>query len=285
MINVILDNSIKRVPPIAIPMREATDEPITINLDGKNYTLIYRTGKLDERIRDGLLDNQGLRAYYQGNRETQGIDIRLGNRVIATKLFFNIWNKIPHNKYNEFVGELLIPEIPRNVLKTVNNKTDIDWDDNDWLKIFEILKTEFDLPEDPRFAEEEDLRKQLIKKLDALNREDEVLTDVDVWFSGVRIDVYRKHHDSPKITIYELKTGPGEPINLYQLKMYWDGLVLEKKYPSSAVLICEKYDPKLKNMADQINLMTPQEGGLPYNFSIATIAETDLIKQRKQKKK
>jgi hypothetical protein len=37
-------------------------------------------------------------------------------------------------------------------------------------------------------------------------------------------------------------------------------------------------------MADKINLFTPQQGAKPYNFSIKTIEELELIKQPKKKR-
>jgi len=285
MIRVTLDNSTQKVPPIEIPVESTKDYIIPVNIEGKNYDLEYRTGLINETKRNQYLTNRGLRLYYQGNLDTQGIDIRLGKRVIATKQLQNIFDKKPHNKYNIFLAELLIPELPRNILKTVNNKTDIDFDDQDWLKIFEILAKEYPIPEDPRFAEEEKLRNQWIKKLKSVEANDEVLSDVSVWFSGVKIDVYRKKHDTNAIIVYELKAGVGEPLDLYQLKMYWDGLVMEKRYPSEGILICEKFDSKLKNMADKMNLMTHEKDAKPYNFSIKTIEELELIKPPSRKNK
>ena len=56
--------------------------------------------------------------------------MRLGKRVIATRVFDVIWKTddglsqlTRHNNYNDFVGEVLIPELPRGVLTTVNNKS------------------------------------------------------------------------------------------------------------------------------------------------------------------
>ena len=81
--------------------------------------------------RDKLIKGKKAKFYYQQNQPTQGIDIRLGKRVIATWQFETIWNVSRHNSFNDFVGELLIPDLPRGVLSTTNTKTDFNLDDPD----------------------------------------------------------------------------------------------------------------------------------------------------------
>jgi hypothetical protein len=285
-IYVSLEDKTNKVPPIEIPMILNEDFPITMEIDGRNVEIIYRTGLIDERKRKMLMNGKGLRSYYLQNRETQGIDIRIGKRVIATKQLNSIWGKVPHNKYNIFAGELILPEMPRNVLRTVNNKTDIDFDDPEWVKIFDYLREKHELKEDPREAEEEDLRTQWIKKIRDTNPDDKVLPDVHVWFNGVRIDVYREiaKGNSIEIIIYELKAVEGRPLDLYQLKMYWDGLVINNhNSPKEAWLICESPSDKLQDMADRMNLMTPQKNSNPYKFIIKTIEEVGLRKNNKKK--
>lgn len=263
----------KKVIPLNIPMEGNKSIPIRVTLNGNNYNLNYTTGLIDENRRDIL----GFKSYYQGNTLTQGIDIRLGKRVIATKQLLNIFGVKPHNKYNEFVGELVIPDLPRNILKTVNNKTDIDFEDEDWINIFNILKTEHQIPENPRFAEEEELRTQWLRILRNSEPRDSVLSDNHVWFNGVQIDVFRKKYDTGEITIYELKVGKAAAIDLYQLKMYWDGLVKQGESPTTAWLICLSTSDTIEAMVKEINLMKPQEGSNPYIFSIHTLDELNLI--------
>lgn len=77
---------------------------------------------------------------------SQGIDIRLSKEVIATRQFETIWKTDDgeeqlsrHPKYNDFLGELMIPELPKFILTTVNNKTDFNFNDPDWKKLFDKL--------------------------------------------------------------------------------------------------------------------------------------------------
>ena len=55
--------------------------------------------------------------------------------------------------------------------------------------------------------------------------------------------------------------GRAEPQNLYQLKMYWDGLVLQGCQPTHGTLLVQNYSSDLKLMLDQMNrLPSPASG-------------------------
>ena len=222
VINVAIRNNTVRVPPIRVPIGKMTTTYVNVELCGTVHKLEYRYGVLDEVKRDKLVRGEKAKFYYQNNTPTQGIDIRLGKRVIATRQFETIWKTdngqqqlSRHPKYNDFVGELLIPELPQGVLSTVNNKTDFNLDDPDWKNIFEQLNPIRPV-HDIREKSESELRKKWLKMLRATNPEDTVTDEHSVWPTGTRIDVYRKTTDGNTI-IYELKAGSGRPLDLYQL--------------------------------------------------------------------
>ena len=55
--------------------------------------------------------------------------------------------------------------------------------------------------------------------------------------------------------------GRAEPQNLYQLKMYWDGLVLQGCQPTHGTLLVQNDSSDLKLMLDQMNrLPSPASG-------------------------
>ena len=71
--------------------------------------------------------------------------------------------------------------------------------------------------------------------------------------------------------------GRAEPQNLYQLKMYWDGLVLQGCQPTHGTLLVQNYSSDLKLMLDQMNRLPPpltRDGrpSAPYALDIATHA-------------
>lgn len=274
------------VPPVSVPMMMACEEKFEIELGGDLVSLVYIHGSMDQQKRDSLIQGDKCRYYYQGTQPTQGIDIRLGKRVIATAQLSEIWTREDgtplsrHNTYNDFLGELIIPELPRGVLSTLNNKTGIDRNDSDWDSIFELLAS-FPPRKNASLVSEKELQKRRMNILKAANPEDTVTSEISIWPTGTRIDILDSN-DSGKLDIYELKIGKGEPQHLYQLRMYWDGLVLEGIQPTRGILIASEYANHLHEMLRILNELPPPcfpdgKPSLPYNFFLSTHAEKQLI--------
>ena len=293
-IDISIGNDSKYVSAIEVPIAQAFTKYFSVELSGITYDLVYRYGMLDEVKRDNLVKGKKARCYYQGNMATQGIDIRLGDRVIATKQFDSIWRigegkpLQRDNHYNMFVGELLIPELPRGVLSTVNNKTDFNLDDPGWMRIFDTLNEEEYKPikNEGLLLVESELKNRWKDMLIGVNQHDEVTTERSVWSSGVRIDVYRKTAaPDNSVIIYELKAGAAGPLHLYQLKMYWDGLILEGIQPKEACLLVAEYDEKIESMAKTMNSFPPPKfangsDSAPYNFNVCTYDDVKMNRKR-----
>ncbi len=275
VIIVSIGNDTLQVPPIQVPFGNKNVEYMDIEIGGETYNLKYYHGTLDEVRRNSLVRGQPTKYYYQGNIPTQGIDIRLGKRVIAVKQLETIWktddnNRISqlsrHNDFNDFVGELVIPNLPRGILTTVNNKTDFNLDDMEWQKIFNRLN-DFRPKRNIRTKTEAVLKNKWMGMLKATNPEEQISDEISVWPTGVRIDVYRKTLNND-IIIYELKVGTASPIHIYQLKMYWDGLVLNGEQPREAILLVEDFHTNIEEMINKMNTITPPNKSKPYNFKI-----------------
>ncbi len=280
-IKISIDNDTLQVLAVPVPTGKREVKYINVKIGSQIHKLTYNYGALDEERRDTLVRGEKAKFYYQGNRSTQGIDIRLGKRTIAVQQLEHIWLTedkqkpiMRHNDYNDFVGELLIPELPRGVLTTVNNKTDFNLDDEEWQKIFDQLR-EIKPIKKIREKNETDLRKKWMEMLKATNPEEEIVDHISVWFSGVKIDVYRKT-STGAIIIYELKVGTAAPLHLYQLKMYWDGLVLKGEQPKEAILLVEDFLPTHEQMANEMNNLTPPLNSKPYNFKLEKISNKGL---------
>lgn len=284
-IAVTVGDSTVLVPPIHVPMMMTRTEYFQVELGGQVVPLTYVYGVLDRLQRDCLVQGGKARYYYQGSQPTQGIDIRLGKRVIATAQLSEIWQREDgkplsrHNSYNDFVGELLIPELPRGVLATLTNKTGVDRNDPEWVKVFEALAA-YPPVKNAQSAGEKELRLRWMRMLKATNPEDDVTGEVTVWPTGTRIDV-TDQNKSGKCDIYELKAGKGEPQDLYQLRMYWDGLVLSGVQPTRGVLLAAGFAEHMAAMVPLLNalpapLFPDGTPSAPYNFSLATHAEKQL---------
>ena len=273
------------VPPIPVPMMMGRTEKLEVELGGQVVPVTYVHGTLDKSKQEHLVQGSKARFYYQCSQPTQGIDIRLGKRVIATAQLGEVWHRedgsplCRHNSYNDFVGELILPELPRGVLATLNNKTGIDRNDPDWDVVFEAL-VDFPPQKNAAALSEDELKKKWMKILKAANPEDDVTSEISVWPTGTRVDVVDKGANG-KCDIYELKTRKAEPQDLYQLRMYWDVLVLEGIQPTRGILLTAKYNDAIREMAEQMNSLptpnlpdgTPSE---PYRFLLATHQEKEL---------
>lgn len=203
------------VAPVEVPVMRAYEEILEVELGGESVKMAYRYGALNAAKCETLVQGSRARYYYQNNQPTQGIDIRLGKRVIATAMLSEIWvkeNGSPiqrHNHYNDFVGELCIPELPRGVLATLNNKTGIDRTDPGWEAVFEALQ-QYQPPKNATSYEEAELKRKWVERLRAADDDNDVSTEVSVWPTGTRIDVVASN-PMGKYDIYELKVRKAEP--------------------------------------------------------------------------
>ncbi len=250
------------------------------NEDGeKNLKLKVRNKEIEFKVTYGYLkeDEEQYKIYYRGYNSQKGLDIQIGDRVIATGIFNEIWKDIAtedkNDGYRTFVGEVIIPEQNRGIFSTINNKTFVNEEDDDWKKLFEIIGREIDpKPSKNWRPTEEYIRKELIKKL-KLTPSKPIVDSRKVWGTGVEIDVYYEYKD--EIFIYEIKIGKAAPLHLYQLKMYWDGLVIQGKQPTKAILMIEEIGKNIETMIEEMNTKLKDPSGNNYNFEFKKYDKKD----------
>ena len=174
----------------------------------------------------------------------------------------------------------MLPELPRGVLSTLNNKTGINMQDPTG-----AISTRLCQPIRPSNTPPSIVsvisRNAGCRCSRPFAPDHEVTDEVSVWPTGTRIDVLDAGADQ-SLVIYEMKVKKGEPIHLYQLLMYWDGLVHTGRQPTQAILIVPQYTEDLAQTAKMINeTHTPPKlpdgsDGLPYNLQIAKFSEKEL---------
>lgn len=213
----------------------------------KPFEITTHLGKIKIEGEIGLLDVDSLTTrkdrlyYYRNTMESQGADFRIGNRVVMTRLLTEIWQKARHPSYNAFWGELRIPGDKSKVPKTLNNKTSIDFEDSAWLEIANAIRDE--IPEPKRYKAtktEAELREELANQLKAHALPTDVIDENHPCYSGagVPVDIYRDESKREgNIYIYETKAGKLQPLDVYQLVMYWDGLVEDGITPTIGYLV------------------------------------------------
>lgn len=201
--------------------------------------------------------------YYRISAESQGVDFRIGNRVVATRLVTEIWRSPRHPKINPFCGEFKVEPIEGRIPKTLNNKTSIDFDDEVWMDIAAGIRKKVKLPKWKGARTEAELREELVKQLNAHKRPGDVVEENYDCFSGagVVVDIYRDEvHRGGEVIIYETKPGKASPLDVYQLRMYWDGIVVDGKQPAAAILVAKEWTTGAKTVMNFVNSLTDRNG-------------------------
>jgi hypothetical protein len=239
--------------------------PIEPDYDTRKHfsavTVKTPAGKVKLEGEYGLLDpdsettREDRKYYYHNTFESQGVDLRVGDRVMATRLLSEIWGKTRHNSYNAFWGEFRIPGVRERIPRTLNNKTSIDFDDEVWGSIASAIRSQLKDPLQTKRSEKsaDELTQELYEKLDATKLPGDVVEMNYGCWGGARvvIDIYRKV--GGKIIIYEAKPGKARPLDVYQLRLYWDGLVEDGKHPTQGYLVAQEKTTGVSTIVKALN--------------------------------
>lgn len=270
--------------PLELPASTQTTQfPITVMDDQgveHEINVDYKWGPLDPVRRETALiyydENDTTKqrkpvANYQGNQPSQGFDVVIGNRTILTKCFEDIWESgvddqgektymVRHPSHNDYLGEMRISSPPKGVFSTKNNKSGIDPDDVNWQKVIEefVKLSQCKPSSDGETKKSEKYYQKLLKTtLDNTMPGDATISkEKAVWPTGTRIDMYCK--TAAMTRIYELKVKTAAAIDVYQTKMYWDGLADQgaAEVPTEAWLVAPDFAPSLQELVDSVNALT-----------------------------
>jgi len=262
------------VQPIEIPYGESQTRDIKVTAEGFEATVQYTWGWIDEEKRDRTTGRSyPLKIYYQVNQRTQGVDIRLRGRIVTPHALTEIWDLERHPDLNRFAGEIAIDS---EEFSSVNNKTTLDEQNPFWQALREQLQESVFTP--PQFKQirrqdEEAIKAALKKQLPHIVPGSQVALDFPTWAgAGVKIDLLHtlasgEHH------VYEVKARELTPQDVYQLVMYWDGLVKDGVPAKLGRLVGISEPPtSVKEMIDYWNKRKDANGS-PYRFELKTSAE------------
>jgi hypothetical protein len=255
------------VPPIPIPFGESQTKDIKVTVGGKEPTIQYTWGWIDEEKRDRMTGRPyPLKIYYQVNQRTQGVDIRLRGRVVSPHVLTEIWNLERHPDLNKFAGEIVIDS---EEFSSVNNKTTLDEQNPFW----QALRNKLQEPEltplefkQIRRQDEEEIKAMLKSQLPHLVPGSKVDLDFVTWAGmGVKIDLLHTLA-SHEQHVYEVKARELTPQDVYQLVMYWDGRVKDGVPPRLGRLVGVSEPPT--SVKEMINYWGTRKdaNGSPYRF-------------------
>ncbi|MCH5270240.1 MAG: sensor histidine kinase [Lachnospiraceae bacterium] len=259
-----------------------------VNLGNGRVTIDYKFGKINKKQERLEFDNTTARKYYQKSMSTSGVEIRINGRVLCYNLFKEIWGIEKHNSYNYLLVCINLKSLDREALpKTRTSKNGLREGDEKLEKLYEWIRSNLNEPvKDVTLSDHEtDLFELLRDRIEQYDSDPNKLvkTEYEVFVSTgntkdrVRADLYYKN--TYGITIYEGKKEETTSKDVYQLRMYWDGLVYDGITPTKGILLANTHPNSVKELISIVNNMYDAKGN-KYNFETKTWQQEGIVIQK-----
>jgi len=274
-----------------------------VDLGGGSLHISYKFGKINDN--DDVPDNNRS-IYYRKNTRCSGLEIRINGRVLENNLISEIWDRESHPSLNEFLGIVNLLSNDKNSLPiTRTSKNGIREGDSkfEYLKNWILKKfSTDDLNKIKNFthSSEDDLKSEFVDRRKRfyqsegyddnefhIERELKLYTSMyetnDLGSSDCpRADIYiRTDRNS---IIYECKKDETSVKDVAQLRMYWDGCIVDQKPINKAILIGDSHPVSVMKMIQRLNLSNDIEGNR-YFFEARTWKDFDIYPNLKIKRK
>lgn len=213
--------------------------------------------------------------HYKKNQSTNGCEIRINNRLFMQNEFKNIWKIENHPSYNHFLCLInIISEDSSRLPSTKTNKSGFRIGDEKFERLCDWIRKVF--PNPPKSLSSTVNERELIDRLADLKKKHitgdltNIIREFNVYNRigcPVRVDLYV--FDGKEIYLYEAKKDNLEPINVYQLKMYWDGAVSDGLNPKKGILLASECSKGVQELINDLNNLKDAEGNY-YNILFKT---------------
>ena len=254
------------------------------DLGNGDVVLEYKFGKINEKSNRLEFDNSTTRKYYKKNMSSSGVEIRINGRVLSHNLFKEIWGIEKHNSYNYLLVAVNIKSTDAKRLPmTRTAKNGLREGDSRLEELYSWIRSNMPMPiKDISMSDHEtDFFEELSENMKKFNPDPNKVIDTEMHVftstgnakDRVRIDLYCK--TSYGITVYEGKKDTTTSKDVYQLRMYWDGLVYDGIQPTEGILVAETHPDSVKALISIVNTMK-DTNGKNYNFVAKTWAEVGL---------
>lgn len=259
-----------------------------VNLGNGKVIIEYQFGKINEKQERKEFDNTTARKYYKKNLSSSGVEIRINGRVLCYNLFKEIWGIEKHNSYNYLLVSVNLKSTDREALpKTRTSKNGLREGDEKLEKLYEWIRSNMNVPvKDLSLSDHEtDLFAELCDRMNQYNPDPNKVINVEQYVftstgnvkDKVRIDLYCK--TSYGITIYEGKKDVTTSKDVYQLRMYWDGLIYDGITPTKGILLATTHPDSVKGLISIVNNMCDANGN-KYNFEARTWQQEGIVIQK-----
>lgn len=228
----------------------------------------------------GIKEKNDTKKYYKRNMSSTGVEIRINGRVIAYNLFKEIWATEKHNSYNHLLVQVnLLSDKKERLPATRTSKNGLREGDARLDQLYDWIRSH--MPNPPKHLEDTDNERDLFEELKKAKETHipgtKTVTTEQYAFTAIeeklRIDLYISHNG--EITIYEGKLDKTTLRDLYQLIMYWDGLVIDGHNPKTGILIASNHPSSVDKLVPIFNKMTDSNGN-NYNIVLKTWKDEDI---------
>ena len=215
--------------------------------------------------------------YYRGNADSSGVEIRCNGRVLEHGLDKRIWVKQPHPSRNHVLAVVeLQADAPGTLPPTKPTKTGFRDGDPRLEALFAWVRANVTLP-GPRESLEKGLVRALAEKKEQEPDVLRVALEEKTYRSlslGVKMDLFVSRQGS--IEVYEAKKNRSRALDLYQLRMYWDGCAMDGRPVTAGILVARSHPREVESLMKVLNESYRDPTGRPYRFALATWAEAGI---------
>ena len=255
-----------------------------IDLGGGDVVIEYRFGCINEAAQRVEFDNSTNRKYYLRNMSSSGVEIRINGRVLCYNLFKEIWGIEKHNSYNYLLVSINLKSNNKEALpKTRTSKNGLREGDKRLEALYGWILSRMTEPKkDVTLSDHETDLFETLKDFKikfnpdpnkVLETEKYVFTSTGSKKDHVRLDLYEITNGV--ITVYEGKKDVTTSKDVYQLRMYWDGLIYDGVTPNKGILVAQEHPDPVKNMIQIVNTMQDANGN-NYNLETRTWKELGI---------
>lgn len=243
--------------------------PQMVDLGGGNVEIQCQYGNI-------LGDKSNL-LYYRGNMESSGAELCINGRVIEHGLLKRIWGRKVHPSQNAFLVRVnLVTDVLESIPMTKAAKSGFREEDPRLKKLFQWIRANVVLSERTVETREEKLKRKLVAKLNDQAGTTRVTQEMGVFRTrDINIPADIIHVQNDQITIYEAKYQNTQALDVYQLRMYWDGAVQDGIPPTEAILIAGKHPEEVQVLVAYMNSQTAADGR-QYLFRLKTWQEEGI---------
>lgn len=228
----------------------------------------------------GSIKVSSHRKYYRKNMSSSGLEVRLNGRLLEHNVFKDVWAIERHNMYNHFLVTIdVVSSDSKRLPPTRTSKNGLRKGNPLLEELYKWVRHHMPVPPKDIASDpgERDLFEELAKlKRDHVPEPKTVKTEQHVFTTlgeNVRVDLYLAYGKT--LILFEGKKDSTTVKDVYQLKMYWDGAVIDGLRPTEGILVAAHHPDSVTRMVEHVNAQLDVSGE-PYYFRVMTWKENGI---------